>query len=98
MTEIKPYLDSVIKFYREVNEAQINELKSAYGMPGDAKYWRTLQLAVRTDYPEIFFIGLDDYLKKEEKENNETAFLYIREIENEYLKVVVRQKLEDEIW
>ncbi|MFC0516513.1 DGQHR domain-containing protein [Mucilaginibacter angelicae] len=94
--EIKPYLDSVIKFYRELNESQINELKSAYGMPGDAKYWRTLQLAVRKDYPEIFFIGLDDYLKKEEKENNETAFLYIREIENEYLKVVVRQKLEDE--
>lgn len=94
--EIKPYLDSVIKFYRALDEVQINELKSAYGMPGDAKYWRTLQLAVRKDYPEIFFIGLDDYLKKEEKENNETAFLYIREIENEYLKVVVRQKLEEE--
>jgi DNA sulfur modification protein DndB len=94
--EIKPYLDSVIKFYKEIDEAKISELKSAYGMPGDAKYWRTLQLAIRKDYPEIFFIGLDEYLKKEEKENNETAFRYIREIENEYLKVVVRQKLEDE--
>lgn len=94
--EIKPYLDSVIKFYKEIDEAKISELKSAYGMPGDAKYWRTLQLAIRKDYPEIFFIGLDEYLKREEKENNETAFRYIREIENEYLKVVVRQKLEDE--
>ncbi|MDN3582008.1 DGQHR domain-containing protein [Mucilaginibacter flavus] len=94
--EVKPYLTSIIKFYRGINEIKINELKSSYGMPGDAKYWRTLQFALREDFPEIHFEGLAEYLKKEEKENNEMAFKYIREIESTYLKSVVRQKLEDE--
>lgn len=94
--EVKPYLNTVVKFYKRIDEIKINELKSAYGMPGDAKYWRTLQIALREDFPEIHFEGLSEYLKKEEKENNEMAFKYIREIESTYLKIVVRQKLEDE--
>ncbi|PAW92484.1 hypothetical protein CKK33_02815 [Mucilaginibacter sp. MD40] len=94
--ELKDYLNTIITFYNNIEEEKINELKSAYGMPGDAKYWRTLQIALRKDYPEIHFEGLDDYIKKEEKENNEAAFKYIRDIENTYLKNVVRQRLEDE--
>lgn len=99
--ETKTYLDSVIHFYKEIDDIKTNELKTAYGTPGDAKYWRTLQVALRKDFPEIYFAGLDEYLKKEEKENNETAFKYIREIENTHLKVVIKQKLEEEfgkIW
>ena len=72
--EIKSYLDSVIHFYRELSDIKINELKTAYGSPGDAKYWRTLQLTMRSDHPNVHFEGLDEYLKKEEKENNEKAF------------------------
>jgi DNA sulfur modification protein DndB len=94
--EIKVYLDTIVHFYKEIDDVKISELKSAYGMPGDAKYWRTLQIALRQDFPEIHFEGLNEYLKKEEKENNETAFKYIREIENTYLKGVVKQKLEEE--
>jgi len=94
--ETKTYLDSVIHFYKEIDEAKTTELKTAYGMPGDAKYWRTLQVALRKDFPEIYFDGLDEYLRKEEKENNELAFRYIREIENSHLKVFVKQTLEDE--
>jgi DNA sulfur modification protein DndB len=94
--ELKPYLDSIIKFYKNIDEIKITELKTAYGTPGDAKYWRTLQFALRKDFPEIHYNGLDEYLKKEEKENNETAFKYIREIESSNLKVVIKQKLEEE--
>ena len=94
--EIKPYLDTVIHFYKDLDETKTNELKTAYGTPGDAKYWRSLQVAMREDYPEIHYEGLDDYLKKEEKENNEKAFKLIREIENTFLKVRVREKLEGE--
>lgn len=94
--ELKDYLDTIISFYLDLNEEKINELKTAYGMPGDAKYWRTLQISLRKDYPEIYFDGLDDYIKREEKENNEAAFKYIREIENNYLKNEIRQRLEDE--
>ncbi|MBD1367561.1 DGQHR domain-containing protein [Mucilaginibacter sp. ZT4R22] len=94
--EMADYLNSIISFYKNIEESKANELKSAYGMPGDAKYWRTLQVAVKADFPEIHFEGLIEYLKREEKENNETAFRYIREIENSYLKTVVQQKLEEE--
>ena len=94
--ETKCYLDSIIHFYKDLDETRTNELRSAYGTPGDNKYWRTLQMAVREFHSEIHFEGLDEYIKKEEKENNEAAFKYIREIENSYLKVDVRQRLEDE--
>ncbi len=94
--ETKTYLDTILHFYKELDEEKTNELKKAYGTPGNAKYWRTLQIALRKDHSDIHFEGLDEYLKKEEKENNETAFKYIREIENSNLKVNIKQKLEDE--
>lgn len=93
--ELKDYLNVLVSFYKEIDEIKINELKSAYGMPGDAKYWRTLQITLRKKYPEIFFEGLDEYIKKEEKENNESAFRYIRDIET-HLKTSIREKLENE--
>ena len=94
--EIKGYLDTLIHFYKDLNDNKITELKTAYGTPGDAKYWRSLQLALRTNHPEVYYIGLDDYLKKEEKENNEKAFKLIREIESTFLKLKIKEKLEIE--
>lgn len=94
--EVKGYLDPIIHFYKDLNEATANDIKTAYGTPGDAKYWRTLQIALRKDHSEIHFEGLDEYLKKEEKENNEAAFKYIREIESAFLKARIKEKLEAE--
>ncbi|MBB5647648.1 DGQHR domain-containing protein [Pedobacter cryoconitis] len=94
--EIKTYLDTIIHFYKDLTDAKTTELKTAYGTSGDAKYWRTLQSAMRINHPEIHYEGLDEYLKKEEKENNEKAFKLIREIENTFLKIRVREKLEEE--
>lgn len=94
--EIKTYLDTVIHFYKDLDDATMNDLKKAYGTPGDAKYWRTLQIAARVNHPEVNYDGLDDYLKKAEKENNEKAFRLIREIEITYLKANIKEKLEGE--
>jgi DNA sulfur modification protein DndB len=94
--EIYTYLDTLIHFYKDLDETTTNELKKAYGTPGDAKYWRTLQQAMRKNHQDINYAGLDEYLKKEEKENNERAFKLIREIENDFLKVNIREKLEQE--
>lgn len=94
--EIKTYLDTLIHFFKDLDEIKANELKTAYGTPGDAKYWRTLQIALRKNHPEVYYIGLDEYLKKEEKENNEKAFKLIREIENTFLKIKIKEKLEEE--
>lgn len=93
---ISTYLDSIIHFFKEISDEKNNELRKAYGTPGDIKYWRELQIYLRKDFPEINYIGLDEYLKKEEKENNEQAFKLIREIESDYLKNHIKQKLEDE--
>ncbi len=93
--ESTKYLDSIVKFYKNINEATSIELSKAYGAGGDSKYWRTLQIALRKEYPEIIFDGLDEYLKKEEKENNEAAFKYIREIE-QFLNKDIKERLEVE--
>lgn len=94
--EIKTYLDTIIHFYKDLDDIKTTELKTAYGTPGDAKYWRALQVAMRESHPEIYYEGLDEYLKKEERENNEKAFKLIREIENTFLKIRIREKLEGE--
>ena len=94
--EIKSYLDTIIHFFKDLNEEKFNELKTSYGTPGDAKYWRTLQIAARKNHPDIEYKGLDEYLKREDKENNERAFKLIREIEGTFLKTRIQQKLEGE--
>jgi DNA sulfur modification protein DndB len=94
--EIKTYLDTVIHFFKDIDENKSNELKTSYGTPGDAKYWRTLQIAAKENHPEIDYKGLEEYLKKEDKENNERAFKLIREIESAFLKTRIQQKLEGE--
>ena len=94
--EVKTYLDTLIHFFKDLDDVTTTALKTAYGTPGDAKYWRTLQLALRKNHPEVYYIGLDDYLKKEEKENNEKAFKLIREIESTFLKIKIKEKLEEE--
>lgn len=94
--ETKTYLDAIIHFFKEITEEKEKELREAYGTTGDQKYWRSLQIAMREFHPEIHYEGLDDYIKREEKENNEMAFKLIREIENSFLKVDVRKRLEEE--
>ncbi|MCF2497639.1 DGQHR domain-containing protein [Dyadobacter chenhuakuii] len=90
------YLDSIIDFYKSIDEEKISELKTAYGTSGEAKYWRTLQASLKNQHPDVHYEGLEDYIKKEEKENNELAFKLIREIESRYLKKAIKDKLEEE--
>jgi DNA sulfur modification protein DndB len=94
--ELAPYLDTIIHFFKDMDEQKTNELKTSYGTPGDAKYWRTLQIACRANHSDVDYKGLDEYLMKEEKENNERAFKLIREIESEFLKERIQEKLEIE--
>jgi DNA sulfur modification protein DndB len=93
---IKDQLDPVIHFYKQMDEATYNDLKNRYGTPGDANYWRKLQIVTKEDYPDIEYKGLEEHLKREDKENNEKAFRLIREIESVFLKERIRSKLEQE--
>ena len=87
------YLITLVTFYRSLDDDLTGTLKTAYGTGGDVKYWRTLQKAIREQYPAFNPEGLDEYLKKEEKIYNTKAFEYIREIET-YFKVDFKEKLE----
>lgn len=92
--KVKIYVEPVISFYKEIDDDTINSLKGAYGTGGDVKYWRTLQLAVKEEYPIFNPDGLDDYLKKEEKAYNTKAFEIIRDIET-FFKEDVKEKLQE---
>jgi DNA sulfur modification protein DndB len=84
--EIQTYLDSVILFYKDLDEETAMDLKSAYGTNGDRKYWMAVRKYVRDHHPDFNPEGLDEYLKKEEREFNTKAFEYIREIETFFKK------------
>ena len=93
--EVQTYLDSVILFYKELDDDTAKDLKSAYGTNGDRKYWRSIQKYIRDQYSDFNPDGLDDYLKKEEKEFNTKAFEYIRAIET-FFKKDFKEKLINE--
>lgn len=79
--EAKSYIDPIIIFVKEINLEHREELKKAYGGPGENKYWRTFQKIVRDTHKEFNPDGLDDYIEKQEKQNNDRAFAIIRDIE-----------------
>jgi len=93
-SEVKPYLDPIIKFFKNMDIKTREELKTAYGGGGDTKYWRKLQLIINKVYPEFNPKGLGDYIQAEKKEYNEEAFKIIRDIET-YFKKFIKNKLID---
>ena len=93
--ESKTYLDSLIVFFREMEEETEESLRKAYGTPGDNKYWRTLQQVIQDNHKEFNPPGLKEYKKKEEKEYNTKTFEYIREIET-YFKKDFEERLKEE--
>lgn len=94
ISEVIPYLDPIINYINQLDEASKIELKSSYGTGGETKYWRTFQKAIQDSYSEFKPDGLDEYIKKEARQYNDKAFSYIRDIETHF-KQDYREKLED---
>lgn len=94
LAESKTYIDPVIHFIRDVTAEQREELKKAYGAGGENKYWRTFQRIIRDTHNNFNPEGLDEYLTKQEKQNNDRAFAIIREIET-YFNNDFKSKLEE---
>lgn len=94
ISESKSYIDPIIHFIRDINPEQREELKKAYGAGGENKYWRTFQKIVRETHKNFNPEGLDEYLTKQEKQNNDRAFAIIREIET-FFNNDFKNKLED---
>ena len=94
ISETKTYIDPVIHFIRDISVEQREELKKAYGAGGENKFWRTFQKIVRDTHKDFNPEGLDEYLIKQEKLNNDRAFTIIREIET-FFNNDFKNKLED---
>lgn len=94
IAESKTYIDPIIHFIRDVTIEQREELKKAYGAGGENKYWRTFQKIVRETHKNFNPEGLDEYLTKQEKQNNDRAFAIIREIET-FFNNDFKNKLEE---
>jgi DNA sulfur modification protein DndB len=92
--DTKTYLDAIINFIKDLDDDSKINMKSSYGAGGETKYWRTFQKSIRDTFPDFQPEGLDEYLKKEEKENNTRAFQVIRDIETHF-KEDFKERLEE---
>jgi DNA sulfur modification protein DndB len=92
--EIQTYLDPIIIYFKTIKSEDRDVLSKSYGAPGQNKFWRLFQQIVRLTHSKFNPEGLDEYLKKQEREYNDKAFSIIREIET-YFKKDFRLKLEE---
>ena len=98
--ESKTYIDPLIIFIKDISNDEKENLKKAYGAGGSLKYWRTFQKTIRDTHSEFNPEGLDEYLIKQERQNNDRAFAIIRDIET-FLNEDFKKKLEekfDKMW
>lgn len=94
LLEAKTYIDPIINFIKDLNVEEREELKKAYGAGGENKYWRTFQKVVRETHKKFNPEGLDEFIAKQEKQNNDRAFAIIRDIET-FFNQDFKSKLED---
>jgi DNA sulfur modification protein DndB len=95
INETKHYVDPIITYLKEIDQEERGELRRAYGGPGENKYWRTFQKIIRDTHKDFEPEGLEEYLKTQDKKNNDRAFAIIREIEtffNNDFKVKLEEK------
>lgn len=75
------FLDPVIDHLDGLSADEAAEYRKSYGTGGRAGYYRNLQLAIRDKRPEFAAPGLDDYLRRADKEVINTAREIVGEIE-----------------
>jgi DNA sulfur modification protein DndB len=92
--ESKTFIDPLITFIKDISNDEKENLKKAYGAGGSLKYWRTFQKTIRDTHSEFNPEGLDEYLIKQERQNNDRAFAIIRDIET-FFNDDFKKKLEE---
>jgi len=95
VNELNSFVDPIIVYINDLNSDERETLKKSYGAGGQTKFWRTFQKVISETYSEFQPEGLDDYINKQEKQNNDRAFAIIRELEtffNEDFKIKLEEK------
>jgi DNA sulfur modification protein DndB len=75
------FLDPLIEHLDGLSAEEGAEYRKSYGTGGRASYYRHLQLAVRDKRPEFAAPGLDEYLRRADKEIINTAREIVGDIE-----------------
>jgi DNA sulfur modification protein DndB len=75
------FLDPVIEHLDGLSAEEGAEYRKSYGTGGRASYYRHLQLAIRGKCPDFDAPGLDDYLKRQDKEVINKAREIVGELE-----------------
>lgn len=95
LDEVYTFIDPIVFFLKSLSHDSRIDLKKSYGAGGQTKHWRTFQKIVRETHKKFNPEGLDEYLTKQERQNNDRAFAIIREIET-FFNNDFKNKLEDE--
>lgn len=90
----KYYIDSIIRFYENVDQDKRETIRKTYGGNGPIYSWRCLEQAIHIEHDEFYPEGLDKYWDKYSKENNSDAINKISDIEK-IVKNIVKDKLVD---
>lgn len=93
--DTKPFLDPIIRYFRDLPFDEKAQLRRSYGTGGRTKYWRTLQQVIKNTRSEFSPDGLEQYIKDSSRQFNTRSFELIRDIETR-LKHDIRQSLESE--
>lgn len=99
--ETKTFIDPLILYIKNISIEERLVLKEAYSASGENKYWRTFQKVVRETHKDFNPTGLDEFIVKQEKQNNVKAFAIIREIEkffNKDFKAKLEEKFGNKMW
>lgn len=92
--DIYNYIDPLIDFIKDISSEERESLRKSYGAGGANKFWRLFQNIVKQTHSSFNPEGLDDYLKKQERRNNDRAFAIIREIET-FFNLDFKSRLEE---
>jgi DNA sulfur modification protein DndB len=89
------FLDPLIEHLEGLNTDEGEEYRKLYGSGAGLRYYRRLQQAVRDARPEFDPLGLDEWLKAQDKESNNAAREIVSDVEA-FFKADIKERLEDE--
>lgn len=92
--ESKYYLDSIVRFYENVDQEKRETIRKSYGGNAPVYSCRSLEKAIHDEHSAFYPSGLNEYWDKYSKENNADAIEKIGEIEKA-VKQIIENKLTD---
>ena len=92
LKKVEPYLDTLIRFVRELDFETKSRFVDMKGSTAPTRYWRKFQVVVNQKYPDFSPEGLVEYIKNENRALNVKTFEMIKDIE-EFMRIDFKRLL-----